>query len=99
VPDDTIRELVAEGKTANQITKITGYSQPYPYRRLSDLGLQPKKAPTFPSFRSAEGRRLNARIAHLRSEGHSFEAIGEMVGLRTARAKVRYDWHMWDVGP
>ena len=45
VSDDAFRKLVAEGNTANQIAKITGYSQQYTLTRLRDLGLKAKPCP------------------------------------------------------
>ncbi len=45
VSDDAFRKLVAEGNTANQIAKITGYRQQYTLVRLRDLGLKAKPCP------------------------------------------------------
>ena len=145
VPDDTIRELVSEGNTINQLARITGYSQPTLHKRLrrmrltakpcppvSDeilieladgsrttrevieatdgqynaiirqlrqLGLKTKRVSNNPRFRSEEGRKLSARIAQLRSEGNSLEAIGKTVGLSVASVDARYDFHKRNVPP
>lgn len=145
VPDDTIRKLVSEGNTANQMAKITGYSQstlhkrlrkmgltakPCPQvsdetlieladgnrttreiieatdgyysaiiRQLEQLGLKTKRVSNYPRFRSEEGRKLGARIAELRSEGHSLEEIGVMVGLSVASVAARYDFYKRNVDP
>jgi DNA-binding CsgD family transcriptional regulator len=45
VSDDAFRKLVAEGNTANQIAKITGYRQQYTLTRLRDLRLKAKPCP------------------------------------------------------
>lgn len=45
VSDDAIRKLVAEGHTANQIAKVTGYRQSYTRTRLRNLGLQARPCP------------------------------------------------------
>jgi hypothetical protein len=43
-----IRKLVAEGKTASEIAKTTGYSQTTVRTRLSDMGLKAKPCPKVP---------------------------------------------------
>ncbi|MEE8397439.1 MAG: hypothetical protein V3S89_00455 [Desulfobacterales bacterium] len=136
VSDDTIRKLVAKGKTANQIAKATGYRQSYTRKRLRDLELQAKPCPRVPdetlrqladgtrtvdeivdssggnyhvivkklrtlglktrkvgSSITPASRKLNVRIVRLLSEGHSYGAIGKMVGLSRQRVLVRYDYH------
>ena len=98
VSDETLIELADGNRTGREIVEATDGYYSTILRRLKELGLKTRKVSNNPRFRSEEGRKLSAKIAQLRSEGHSFEEIGEMVGLRVPPVMARYDWYKRNVG-
>ncbi len=89
VSDDAFRKLVAEGNTANQIAKITGYSQPHTLNRLRDQRLKAKPCPKVSDEtlrQLADGTRTVDEIVEASGGNYSVIAIKiGTLGLKTKK--------------